>query len=254
MSKNCISCGNVLNDQQRFCTKCGTEQIVPEPVQQVPEPDQQVAEPAKVIPEPIKASPNLEMDAITRKLNEALKELETVKAEKERQTSSLQEANEKLQTVLRESKGLKEQLDKANSELQNKESEPTEVAAKTQPPFPDSLIATIREFIQDGTEMDQKAIDMIYIEARAAGISDERTKSRLVVESERFKRNGTTKQTKAPKPKKKWWVTLLIVVIIIAIVVALLILAFIFQNEVLNTLDSWGLQTSALRNLMRSLN
>lgn len=247
MSTTCTSCGNQLAPLQKFCTKCGAKQVESPAI-----PVQNSAPAIAAVP---RNDDSVEIDALKFELNEAKKALQQAKEEASNHKRLYTEASDKLVSISESTKRTEQQLSAAKTEIQALQKELSNVQNKSiEPPFPDSVVATIRDFLGQDGEIDQKEIDMVYVEARSLGISDARTKSRLVVEVDRVKRAIKKETAGSEKPKRKIWRRLLVFLIVIIAIGGLLVAAFIFQDAVLDTMDSWGLHTTALRNILRGLN
>jgi len=248
MSIKCSSCGKILTPQQRFCTACGAKHEN-SAIEQILEP----ASPTR--PDVLVKDHSEELDALKFELAEVKRTHQRYKDEAENYRRRYEELGRQFDDTNANGRRLEQQLSETNKELQvlteelsKSQNEKTEIA------FPETLVGTIKEFLGEDGEIDQREIDLIYTEARAFGISDERTKSWLVVESERVKRVQSKKQQVEKKPKKRIWRKLLVFLVVLVILGALMVIAFIFQEVVLDTMDSWGLQTTALRNWLNQIN
>lgn len=244
MTSKCISCGSPLVSGQRFCTVCGAKNETPS--QTVKGGLSESVSPTK--------DDSAEIEALKFELNEVKRTLQLSKTEASEYKRLYEEETQKLKEATDRGKHLEQQLSASKTELQQKLDELSKTQNRVaEAAFPNTLIETIKEFLGEDGEIDQKEIDLIYTEARAFGISDERTKSWLVVESERVKRAHFKKTPIDKKPRKRIWKRLIVIIIILVLLLALALAAFVFQENVLDTLDSWGLQTKALRNWLEQI-
>lgn len=265
----CTSCGNQLKEGQKFCSKCGkpSKAASAESVPATPSADaqelarkqadaeQQRLADAQRLREQNEASARAQAEKTQREAEErkrqeeAERRLELAKAEEEKQR--LEEQRKKAEaehlTRLEAEKAAQERI----IEQERKRLE------EMQMPLPDSILLDIRTILFENGAFNQIQIDDIYRKTRAAGIPDERTKLQLTGELERFEKRAAASVTgsskkeeikKKEEPKKKRKLAGLFWTIGIFLFLGLLIgMGFVFRSQVLDTMDGWGLQTTALR-------
>ncbi len=252
----CTSCGNQLNEGQKFCPKCGTPSKGATVQTNAARPSADAQELATK-----KAEDEQQRLADAQRLkekNEAAAQAAAEQAQKEAQEKRQREEAEQKLALAKAEEGKKkieaeqkarEEAEKAAQErIREEERKGMEEMRK---PLPDSILLHVRTVLLENGSFNQARVDDIYRKTRAAGIADERTKLQLEAELERFEKRAIPPSAEVPKkeqPKKKRkWRGLFWTIGILLFLGLLVGCGYVFRAEVLNTLDNWGLQTTTLR-------